>query len=65
MYAGHCTRSKGDKTLIFAGLNSLCILGVLLLTRSAVSANFWFVVPFLAEMGHQSPYRNGVMFPPL
>ena len=26
---------------------------------------FWFVVPFLAEIAHQSPYRTGVLFLPV
>ena len=39
-----------------------CILGVLLVS---CFCQCLFVVPFSAEMAHQSPYRTGVLFLPI
>ena len=59
--AGHAVIADNWLLKTSSLLASLCILGVL----EYCFYQFWFVVPFLAEMAHQSPYRTGVLFLPV
>ena len=67
MYAGRPPQQVAASVQTRQDLASLCILGLLqlLLTRSAVSANFGLLFHFWAEMAHQSPYRTGVLCLPI